>query len=211
MARHVSIKRLFGDAMSEPVLCTQPLPPPALPPSIPPLPKNPIQNDDSTLFAALPGSFGLLLFFTLIYVILHFLFYPQFYKNPLRRDFGPAAPGNRCNPLAALWFAFRMSDDEFEKHAGLDALTLIEFIRMAMKILFGYGLYGLTVGIISVWIASVYGDSGDWEGRPPGGGPRDRRRSDDVRVGRGGPTRWPPPRSRRPPLRCNVPRRSSSS
>lgn len=54
-----------------------------------------------------------------------------------------------------------MSDDDFIAHAGLDAWALIEFIGMAVKVLFGYALYGLTVMVIVMlvgWIETVPGD-----------------------------------------------------
>ena len=61
----------------------------------------------------------------LAYLLLHFFFAEQFYHNPLKRGRGPTA-------LARAWhfvpLVLRMSDDDIEKYAGLDALALLEFI-----------------------------------------------------------------------------------
>ena len=129
---------------------------------------SPRQNDDNTLLASVPVNLGLLTIFVLLYFVLHLLFYPQFYKNPLKRGHGPPPPpGARYNPCAALWFSIRMSDDDYEHHAGLDALALIEFIRLSLRILLGYAAYGFTAGALSIWAALTYG-SDSWGSRPLG-------------------------------------------
>ena len=65
------------------------------------------------------------------YLLLHFFFAEQFYHNPLKRGRGPTA-------LARAWhfvpLVLRMSDDDIEKYAGLDALALLEFIWPVLKI-----------------------------------------------------------------------------
>ena len=126
-----------------------------------------VQNDDLTLAAALPVNFAGLVAFVGAYAVLHFFFHPLFYTNPLKRGTGPDPPVNRHNPFASLWLCICMSDDDFERYAGLDALALIEFIRLAFKVLVGYALYGLTAGLLTTWAAATYGD-GTWDG-PPGG------------------------------------------
>ena len=146
-----------------------PSPPPALPssPQWPPL--APHRNDDYTILAALPINVGALCACVLLYILLHFIFYPQYYVNPLQRGVGPQPPPNR-RPFAALWLVMHMSDDAFEEHAGLDALALLEFIRLALRIFVGYGVYGLSVGLLSIWAANHLGSVAEnrtWDG-PPG-------------------------------------------
>ena len=160
-----------GDSAGLP--CVAPLPPTVPSPWLPPIPPlepttaGIVQNDDLTLAAALPVNLTGLFAFVCCYVVLHFFFHPQFYTNPLKRGIGPEPPVNHRNAFAALYLCLRMSDDDFERYAGLDALALIEFIRLALKVLVGYAMYGLTAGLITVWAAATYGDD-TWDG-PPGG------------------------------------------
>ena len=103
-----------------------------------------------------------------VYVVLHFIFFDQFYKNPLQRGKDAPALPQKYSPFGFVCTLFRMSDDDFQKYCGLDALTFLLFIRLVIKILIWFGLYAITVGILTMWAASEFGDGGEWEG-PSGG------------------------------------------
>lgn len=125
--------------------------------------------DDGKLLASLPFNFILFGAFCAIYAVLHTLFFDQFYKNPLERKTDAPTPQTtwRRNPFAPLYFVWRMTDDDFIKYAGLDAWALIEFTGMVIKILVGYGLYGLTVMIVCVAVAWV--ENSPWQIQAPKG------------------------------------------
>ena len=73
--------------------------------------------------------------------------------------------------LSRAWhfvpLVLRMSDDDIEQYAGLDALALLEFIWLVLKILASYSAYGLVVSLLASWASAQYGES-TWEG-PEGG------------------------------------------
>ena len=68
------------------VPCVAPTPPglpPAIPPSPPQIPGGTLDKDDGMLLASLPFNFILFGIFCAIYVVLHTLFFDQYYKNPI--------------------------------------------------------------------------------------------------------------------------------
>lgn len=81
------------------VPCLAPSPPglpPSLPPSPPKIPGGGLDPDDGMLLASLP--FNLILFgaFSAIYVVLHTLFFDQYYKNPMGRTPRRQESPNAC-------------------------------------------------------------------------------------------------------------------
>ena len=124
-------------------------------------------NEDTVLISALQVNLPLFGICCAIYVVLHTTFRHQYYQNPSARRSGPPPPkGTRLRVLDALDFVtlvWKMSDDDFERYAGLDAWALIEFIRVVLRVLGGYGAYGLTVSVIttggSSHLRELVGDS----------------------------------------------------
>ena len=121
-------------------------------------------GEDAELMASALVNLQMLGYMVVAYLVLHFFFAEQFYHNPLKRGRGPTA-------LSRAWhfvpLVLRMSDDDIEQYAGLDALALLEFIWLVLKILASYSAYGLVVSLLASWASAEYGE-GAWEG-PEGG------------------------------------------
>ena len=103
-------------------------------------------------------------YMVVLYFVLHLRFAEQFYHNPIKRGRGP--PPLRW-PWQFVMVVLRMSDDDLVRHAGLDALALLEFIWMVLKILVAYAAYGLVVSLGVSWASATYGNDA-FEG-PAGG------------------------------------------
>jgi len=114
-------------------------------------------NEDTVLLSALQVNLPLFVVCVAIYSVLHTLFRAQFYQNPVARGKGPTPPAGGV--LSFVPLVWRMSDDEWERHCGLDAFALVEFIRVGLRILGGYGLYGLSIGLLSTWGSSQLADA----------------------------------------------------
>ena len=65
-----------------------------------------------------------------------------------------------------------MTDDEIELHAGLDALALLEFMWLVVRILSIYAAYGLVVSLFCTWASATYGVDPFLEGMRANGSAR---------------------------------------
>ena len=115
------------------------LPPPAIPPPAIPPPSSPasglatvFSGDDLELMTALVTDAALALGVVTVYLVLHRTVTSFYYTNPAKRGRGPPQPEGACGWLGVVW---RITDDEIERHAGLDAVVFLSFIRMVIKIL----------------------------------------------------------------------------
>ena len=79
-------------------------------------------GEDAELMASALVNLQMLGYMVVAYLVLHFFFSEQFYHSPLKRGRGPTA-------LSRAWhfvpLVLRMSDDDIEQYAGLDALCLL--------------------------------------------------------------------------------------
>ena len=88
----------------------------------------------------LSTNFPLLIVACALYQIFHAKRAQWYYKNPVRRNFGPVPPGGAW---AFIRLVAHMELDEFERHCGANARVMLELIRLAMRILLGYGAVAL--------------------------------------------------------------------
>jgi len=91
-----------------------------------------------------------------------------FYANPLVRKTGPQPPVGNRGGFGFIPLVYRMSDDEFEQHTGLDGLVFILFMRMAIKMFAWFGIVGFLLAM--VYLSCYYtATDADQESYPAGG------------------------------------------
>ena len=94
----------------------------------------------------------------LLYVVLHYLFYDKYYRNSSEKEF-QASNGSSPEPSSHVPFGWvptllTMNDETFQEHAGVDALTLLLFIRMSLRILVSFTI----PAIILAWMYTAASD-----------------------------------------------------
>ena len=166
--------------------------PPSDPPNLPPPPLSPLtglarvfHGQDLDLMTALVTDAVLMLGCLALYIVLHWLHSSFFYTNPTYRARGPPPPLSPWGWLPLVW---RLSEDEIEAHAGLDALVFLLFTKTLFKILlwiapvavvFELSIYcgcSFTIdsddlptgGLARLSLANVPSFDSDWKRQEPG-------------------------------------------
>lgn len=99
------------------------------------------ERQDRAITSAVLTDLILALIICTVYVVLHSRERAFFFMNPLIRNRGPPAPPG---PFGWVLAILRMSDEEIEKHAGIDAFVFITFMRVVLSILITFALsFGL--------------------------------------------------------------------
>ena len=86
---------------------------------------------------ARPAAFAILVG---TYFVLHCKEPKRFYRNPLKRGFGPPRPAGAFGWLGVV---ARMPLDEVERHVGSDGRALLEFISLGLRIMSSYAAFGV--------------------------------------------------------------------
>lgn len=100
------------------------------------------KGDDAQVIASLVSNIPIALVWVLVFAILHYFFASLFYINT-ERGRAPAKTSGTWGWICEI--VVGMDDDEYMKHAGLDALTFVEFIRLCARVL----------GVMLVWACVV--------------------------------------------------------
>lgn len=103
-------------------------------------------RDDRTVLTAIIIDSILFCAIAFVYFCLHKKYRPFFFENPFFRGRGPTPPEGAFGWVSLV---IRMPDEEFEKHAGLDALVMRIFIRTILGI---FLRFSLTMGFMEVCV-----------------------------------------------------------
>ena len=99
-----------------------------------------ITSNENKLEAAVSTNFTTFAILVGVYCVLHCKEPRRFYRNPLKRGFGPERPDTAFGWLLVV---LKMPLDEVERHVGADGRALLEFIALVLRVLAAYSFFAL--------------------------------------------------------------------
>ena len=94
-------------------------------------------------------------------MLLHWFFSHSYYSNAFKREEKDAVTTqrnlsipNRSSWCSGIFHAFTMSDDDYLRHAGVDALSFVEYLRLSFRVLASCMIWGVIAELACYTVAS---------------------------------------------------------